>query len=357
MHDREDPMPRRQGRAASSNPATRYDAIEIALDPAELDPEDMRQVPTEYYHDTSRSILAKNNSPDIPFTYSINVYRGCEHGCIYCYARPSHEYLGWSAGLDFETRILVKPDAPVLLAKAFEARSWEPEVVALSGNTDPYQPIERKLKIVRGCLEVCLRYSNPVGIITKNYLVTRDLDILRGLAAKNLVRVTVSVTTLQSKLASVMEPRTSTPSRRLEAIRVLSDAGIPVNVMVAPIIPGMNEDEIPKIIAAAAERGACRAGYVLLRLPGAVEGLFLKWIQDEFPMRADKVVRRLREMRNGKLNDARFGHRMRGEGPWAKAISRLFKVSCARAGMDRRLPPLATHHFQRASGNQLSLFD
>ena len=350
-------MPRPRGRAASTNPATRYEAIEIVLDPAELELDDLRQVPTEYYRDTSRSILSKNDSPDIPFTYSINVYRGCEHGCIYCYARPSHEYLGWSAGLDFETRILVKNDAPTLLAKAFDSRKWTSQVVALSGNTDPYQPIERKLKIVRDCLEVCRAYGNPVGIITKNYLVTRDLDILRDLAAKNLVRVTVSVTTLQHRLASVMEPRTSAPIRRLEAVRVLSDAGIPVNVMVAPIIPGLNDDEIPEIIAAAADRGAQRAGYVLLRLPGPVEGLFLKWIRDEFPTQADKVERRLREMRGGKLHDPRFGHRMRGDGPWAKAISRLFKISCARAGLNDHQPPLSTAHFRRPSDTQLSLFD
>ncbi len=349
-------MPRRRGRAASANPATRFDPVVIELDPGALDAEDLRSIPTQFFEDASRSILSKNNSPDVPFTYSVNAYRGCEHGCIYCYARPSHEFLGWSAGLDFETRILVKRNAPVLLADAFEAPSWKPQVVVLSGNTDPYQPIERELSLTRGCLDVCLRFRNPVGVITKNYLVTRDKDIMRELAGLRLVRVTISITTLDPELASKMEPRTSSPSRRLDAIEALAAAQIPVGVMVAPVIPGLTDEELPSIIQAAADRGACRAGYTVLRLPGAVEELFVTWLQSEIPTRAEKVLRRLRQLRGGKLTDGRFGKRMRGDGVWADALAKLYRIACRQSGLNGPLPSLCTSQFRRLSHNQLSLF-
>lgn len=349
-------MPRRRGRAAAANPATRFDPVVIEFDPAELDADDLRSIPTQFFEDTSRSILSRNNSPDVPFNYSVNAYRGCEHGCIYCYARPSHEYLGWSAGLDFETRILIKRSAPALLADAFEASSWQPQVVALSGNTDPYQPVERKLALSRGCLEVCLDYRNPVGVISKNYLVTRDLDILRKLAKRSLVRVSISVTTLRADLASRMEPRTSSPSRRLDAIEALAEAQVPVGVMVAPVIPGLTDEELPVIISEAARRGACRAGYTILRLPGAVEELFVRWLQSELPLRSDRVMRRLREIRGGKISDSRFGNRMRGEGVWADALADLFRTACTKAGMNRQSPALSTDQFRRCSNGQLSLF-
>ena len=349
-------MPRRRGRAAAANPATRFDPVVIEFDPAELDADELRSIPTQFFEDASRSILARNNSPDVPFNYSVNAYRGCEHGCIYCYARPSHEYLGWSAGLDFETRILIKRDAPALLADAFEASSWQPQVVALSGNTDPYQPVERKLALSRGCLEVCLDYRNPVGVITKNYLVTRDLDILQELARRNLVRVSVSVTTLRADLASRLEPRTSGPSRRLDAIEALAQAQVPVGVMVAPVIPGLTDEELPVIISEAARRGAGRAGYTILRLPGAVEELFVRWLQTELPLRSDRIMQRLREIRGGRMSDSRFGNRMRGEGVWADAMADLFRTACAKAGFDRRMPPLSVDQFRRRSSGQLSLF-
>ena len=352
-----DPMPRRRGRATASNPQTRFEPLTVAYDPAELSKSELRQIPTQYFEDASRSILAHNNSPDVGFTYSLNAYRGCEHGCIYCYARPSHEYLGFSAGLDFETRILVKPKAPDLLGKAFTARSWKPQVVALSGNTDPYQPIERKLQLSRGCLEVFLRHRNPVVIITKNALVLRDLDVLTNLARRNLVRVMISITTLQPDLVSVMEPRTSRPRRRLEALQALAEAGVPVGVMVAPIIPGLTDNELPDIIQAAATHGAQRAAYTIIRLPGPVKELFTQWIETEFPARAKKVLRRIREIRGGNLTDSRFGHRMRGEGVWAETINRMFHMACNKAGLNASWPPLNTDSFRRLAGNHPGLFD
>lgn len=351
------PMPRRRGRAAASNPQTRFEPLTVEYDPAELSESELRQIPTQYFEDASRSILARNNSPDVGFTYSINAYRGCEHGCIYCYARPSHEYLGFSAGLDFETRILVKPEAPKLLGEAFASRSWKPQVVALSGNTDPYQPIERKLRLSRGCLGVFLRHRNPVAIITKNALVLRDLDVLTDLARRNLVRVMISITTLQPDLVSVMEPRTSRPRRRLEAIKALADAGVPVGVMVAPVIPGLTDDELPGIVQAAAAHGAQRASYTIVRLPGPVKELFTQWIETEFPTRAKKVMKRIREIRGGNLTDSRFGHRMRGEGLWAETINRMFHMACSMAGLNASWPPLNTDSFRRLAGNQLGLFD
>ena len=349
-------IPARRGRGARLNPPNRFDRLHFEEDPAALDEDELRQVETEYLVDATKSVLARNDSPDTGFTFSINPYRGCEHGCIYCYARPSHEFLGFSAGLDFETRILVKQDAPELLSKAFQKASWEPQVVALSGNTDPYQPLERRLEITRNCLKTFLRHRNPVAIITKNYLVTRDADILEELARLNLVRVTLSITTLRPELVSIMEPRTSRPERRLKAVEELSKNGIPVSVNVAPIVPGLTDEEMPAILKAAADHGATNASYIIMRLPGPVKELFLDWLQSNFPDRAQRVINRLRDLRGDRLTDSRFGLRMRGEGEWADMISTLFKMSCRNSGLNSTYPTLSTEHFRRLQHGQADLF-
>ena len=350
-------IPVRRGRGARINPPNRFEPLCLEEDPAALDEDELRQVPTKYYVDATKTLLARNDSPDIGFTFSLNPYRGCEHGCIYCYARPSHEYLGFSAGLDFETRILVKERAPELLAETFQKRSWVPQVVALSGNTDPYQPLERRLALTRGCLKVFLRHRNPVGIITKNYLVTRDIDLLEQMAKYNLVHVILSITTLRPDLVHIMEPRTSRPERRLQAIEMLAARNIPVSVNVAPIIPGLTDEEMPAILKAAASHGASGAGYTILRLPGAVQDLFIDWVRREFPDRANKIVRRLASLRGGNLTDNRFGKRMRGEGDWADLIARLFRIERKRWGLDVPRCSLSTRHFRRLADEQRSLFD
>jgi DNA repair photolyase len=276
-----------------------------------------------------------------------------------CYARPSHEYLGFSAGLDFERRIMVKEKAPELLRSAFLEPKWQPQTVALSGNTDCYQPIERRLGITRRCLEVFAEFRNPVGVVTKSFLVTRDADLLAELAAWNGAHVFVSITTLDPDLARRMEPRAAAPERRLEAVRVLSAAGIPVGVMVAPVDPGLNDSEIPAILNEAAAHGARSASWILLRLPKPVDGLFTDWLAANFPERSRRVLRHIRECRSGRLSDARFGSRMRGEGPYAEQIDALFRLAARRAGLDRPLPPLDASAFRRPAeaGVQLSLYD
>ncbi len=349
-------MPTRRGRAAATNPATRFDLLHIEPDPAALDADELRSVPTRFFHDHTRSVLAKNNSPDVGFTYSLNPYRGCEHGCIYCYARPSHEFLGFSAGLDFETKILVKKDAPRLLAEELARPSWSPQVVALSGNTDPYQPVERRLKLTRACLQVFLTHRNPVAVITKNHLITRDLDVLAELATLNLVTVSVSITSLRPDLVGAMEPRTSRPQRRLQAIERLAERGIPVGVNVAPVVPGLTDEEMPEILRQAASSGARRASYILLRLPGPVKDLFIEWLCRTLPDRADRVLNRLASLRGGRLSDNRFGTRMRGEGEWAEVLSRLFHLTCKRHGLNEPTQPLSTTHFRRLAGGQLDIF-
>jgi DNA repair photolyase len=346
--------PARRGRGAAFNPANRFERLHVTEDAAALDEDDLRQIPTQFLTDTSRSILSKNDSPDVPFTYSVNPYRGCEHGCIYCYARPSHEYLGFSAGIDFETRIVVKPDAPQLLEQAFMKPGWVPQVVVISGNTDSYQPVERKLGLTRQCLEICLKFGNPVGIITKNYLVTRDIDILQRLSERNLVHVSVSITSLRDDVIRVMEPRTSRPARRLEAIARLSEAGISVGVNAAPIVPGLTDEEMAPILKAASDHGAKCASYIVMRLPGPVKELFMEWVHREFPDRAEKVLRRIRSMRGGELSDPRFGSRMRGEGEWAQTLRDVFRMSCRRYGLTSK-PDLSTEHFRRP-GAQIDLF-
>lgn len=359
MHDDPeayDDLPRRRGRAARFDPPNRFEPLHLAPDPSALDADELRHVPTVYFHDASRSILSKNDSPDVPFTYSVNPYRGCSHGCIYCYARPSHEYLGFSAGLDFESKIVVKPEAPALLEAAFRKRSWTPQPVAFSGNTDCYQPVERRLALTRRCLEVCLRYRNPATVLTKNRLVLRDLDVLRELAALNLVAVMLSVTSLRPEVTAAMEPRTARPIARLKAIEQLAANGIPVGVMVAPIIPGLTDEEVPAILEAASNAGARWAGYQIVRLPGPVKDLFVDWIGDAFPNQAGKVLRRLAELRGPSLNTAGFGARMRGDGLWAKLIKDLFIGTATRLGLSFHGPKLATHHFRRPPQGQMELF-
>jgi DNA repair photolyase len=347
-----------RGRAAASNPPNRFEILHFEKLEADLGPEDRPTVPTVFLNDASKSILARNDSPDLPFTYSINPYRGCEHGCIYCYARPSHEYLGFSAGLDFETRIMVKMDAARLLEETLQRKKWKPQMVAFSGNTDCYQPVEKRLQLTRKCLEVFLKFGNPVGMITKNALVLRDMDIMREMAKLNLIHVMLSVTTLDADLARIMEPRTSTPAKRLDAIGELAVNNIPVGVNVAPIIPGLTDEEIPRILQKAAENGALSAGYILLRLPGAVQSLFVDWLKRELPQRADKVLNRIRETRRGDLSTSRFGTRMKGDGAIAETIGQLFRVHADRFHLDKRWSNLSTRHFSRTPQHpQLGLFE
>jgi len=353
-HPRDTTPPR--GRSTSHNTPNRFERLSLELDPVDREEgASPPPVPTEYFIDSSRTILSQNDSPDIGFNFSLNPYRGCEHGCIYCYARPTHEYLGFSAGLDFETRILVKENAPELLAQAFARKSWQPQVVALSGNTDCYQPVERRLALTRRCLQVFLDYRNPVSITTKNHLVTRDLDLLTELAALDLVHVTLSVTTLRPDLAASMEPRTARPQRRLDAIARLSAAGVPVSASVAPLIPSLNDEEIPAILQAVADHGAHDAGYQLLRLPGAVEPLFIDWLERTLPDRATKVLNRLRSIRGGQLSETSFKRRHHGRGELANLVAGVFGLAHRRCAFPG-LPPLSTEHFRRAAPGQLSLF-
>lgn len=350
-----DSLPRR-GRGAAVNPPNRYNRHHHAPDIAALDEEERRRVPTVLFQDATRTILARNDSPDLPFTWGLNPYRGCEHGCVYCYARPSHEHLGFSAGLDFETKIVVKHDAPRLLAETFQKPSWEPAVVSMSGNTDAYQPVERKLHITRDCLAVFARHRNPVAIVTKNALVLRDRDVLQELAAHDAVQVFISLTSLRDDLAGAMEPRASRPGARLKAIEGLAEAGIPVGVFIAPLVPGLTDEEVPALLQAAADHGARTAHYQLLRLPGLVQALFEEWLRRTYPDRADAVLNRLLDMRNGNLQEARFGHRMRGSGEWTAVLNQLFRAARTRTGLDARMPPLSTDHFRRLPGGQMSLF-
>jgi DNA repair photolyase len=343
-----------KGRGASWNPQNRFETLEYVRDD-EAEPEEGAPK-TVYLRDPSRTIIAHNDSPDVGFASSVNPYRGCEHGCIYCYARPFHEYLGFSAGLDFETKIMVKENAPELLRRELSSPKWKPKVIALSGVTDCYQPVERKLKLTRRCLEVLAEFRNPTAIVTKNHLVTRDLDVLKELARHNAAAVFVSVTTLDAELRKVMEPRTSPPAGRLSAIETLSKAGVPAGVLVAPVIPGLTDHEMPSIIAAAVKAGAQFAGYVVLRLPYAVAPLFEQWLARHFPDRKEKVLDRIRAIRGGQLNDSRFESRMTGEGIFAEQIESFFTVTCRKAGIEGTRPNLSIASFQRPAGRQLELF-
>jgi DNA repair photolyase len=344
-----------RGRGATISPANRFEALRYELDDG-CDPEtEPRPIKTQFFRDDSKSIISYNNSPDLGFDASLNPYRGCEHGCAYCYARPTHEYLGFSAGIDFESRILVKPRAAELLAAELARPSWTPQILVLSGVTDAYQPIERKLQIARSCLRVLAEFRNPVSIVTKNHLVTRDVDYLAELASHDAAAVSLSITTLESGLAQILEPRAATPCHRLDAIAKLRAAGVPVGVNIAPIIPGLNDHEIPKIAEAAAAAGAESACYTIIRLPLTVAPVFVAWLEDHFPDRKDKILGRIRSMRNGKLNTAEFGARMRGAGPFAEQISQLFHVSCRRSGLSRPRSELSTAAFRRVLPNQLEL--
>ena len=342
-------------RGAASNPPNRFETLSLERD-ADWDPEEEPLPRTQFFKDRTSTIISRNDSPDIGFETSINPYRGCEHGCIYCYARPFHEYLGFSSGLDFESKIMVKEDAPKLLRKEMSSPRWKPQLIALSGVTDCYQPVERKLKLTRGCLEVLAEFRNPVTIVTKNFLVTRDIDYLSDLARYEAAAVYISLTTLDSELRKVMEPRTSPPAARLAAISALSKAGIPVGVLLAPVIPGLTDHEIPQLLEAAAKAGAREAGYIVLRLPHAVAPLFEQWLQTHFPDKKDKVLNRVRGMRGGRLNDPAFGKRMRGEGIFAEQISRMFEVARRKAGLTERMPELSTKAFRRPTGTQLEFF-
>lgn len=346
-----------RGRGSGANPVNRFEALSYTVD--EEEGFVTRSTPdTCYYKDNSKSIIAWNDSPDVGHDADLNPYRGCEHGCVYCYARPTHEYLGFSAGLDFETQIMVKEDAPVLLRKALSAPNWKPQPVGLSGGTDAYQPIERKLQLTRGCLEVFRDFRNPVIVITKNRLVTRDIDILAELAGYRAVAVFISVTTLDLSLNRILEPRSSTPAQRLEAIRMLADAGIPVGTLVAPVIPGLTDPEVPAIVEAVAHAGAQFATYIVLRLPLIVAPLFESWLDTHFPGRKKKVMNRVRAMHGGKLYRSQFGERMTGTGPFAEQLRDIFAIACRRAGIDGAAPTLSTKSFKvpTAHGAQLSLF-
>ena len=336
------------GRGASDNPANRFETIRLERD-EEWDPAQDLAPGTLLLRDSTTTIINYNDSPDVGFETSVNPYRGCEHGCIYCFARPTHEYLGFSAGLDFETRIMVKENAPQLLRKELASPKWKPQVIALSGVTDCYQPIERKLQLTHRCLEVLAEFRNPVAIVTKNFLVTRDIDILSPMAQDNAAAVNISLTTLDATLTPKLEPRAPLPKARLAAISELSRAGVPVGVLVAPVIPALTDHEMPAIVAAAVHAGARWAGYVPLRLPFGIKGLFETWLQQHFPERKDKVLNRVRALRGGKLNDPRFGTRMRGEGVFAEQIASLFAVACRKAGLTSARPELSTTSFRRPS--------
>ncbi len=351
---------RRRGRGAQSNASGRFEAeARVAFDDGWQSLDDLPPFKTTVAVDASRKVVARNDSPDIGFDRSINPYRGCEHGCVYCFARPTHAYLGLSPGLDFESRLLMKPDAPALLERELSAPGYEPRTIAIGTNTDPYQPIEREHRIMRGILEVLERVGHPVGIVTKSALVVRDIDILARMAKRNLVRVALSVTTLDPKLARTMEPRAATPTKRLDALRQLSEAGIPTTVMVAPIIPALNDDEIERILDAAAFAGVKEASYVLLRLPLEVRDLFREWLLANYPDRYRRVFTLIRDMRGGKDYDSQWGTRMKGTGPMAWMIGRRFEIACEKYGLNkRRTLRLTTEHFVRPSrgGEQLSLF-
>ena len=363
------PSPAIRGRGASWSPANRFEKLHVDLsdvDVVQADREDESPLngddvskdrprrETQFFRDGTKTIITHNNSPDVGFETSLNPYRGCEHGCIYCYARPTHEYLGFSAGLDFESKIMVKTNAPELLRMELESPRWEPQTLVMSGVTDPYQPVEKKLRITRGCLEVLAKFRNPVAIITKNRLVTRDIDLLRELAGCNAVAVNISVTSLDPKLQRVLEPRTSSPEARLGTIRQLRAAGIPTGVMVAPVIPGLTDHEVPKILETCAEAGAQFAGYTIVRLPWAVAPLFEHWLDEHFPDRKEKVLGRIRHLRGNRLNNSQWRTRMTGEGIFAEQIASLFEVGCRRAGIGAR-PRLSTAAFRRMR-EQLTLF-
>jgi DNA repair photolyase len=341
--------PRVRGRGTAEQPPGRFERLALEPDPDALpDAEDV-SVPTEYFRDTTRSLITRNDSPDVPFTYSLNPYRGCEHGCIYCYARPSHEFLGLSAGLDFETKIFVKEQAPELLRRELGRPSWKGDMLAMSGVTDPYQPIERRLGLTRRCLEVLADCRQPVGLITKSALVTRDIDLLTELARYHAVNVSLTITTLDESLRRSLEPRTATADARLDAVARLAEQGVPVGVMVSPVIPGLTDHEIPRILERAAHAGARFAGCTMLRLPHGVAALFDAWLAEHAPAQRTKVLGRIRDVRGGRLNQSAYGTRMRGEGPLADLDVQMFRAARARVGLADDPPALSSAAFRRPS--------
>lgn len=345
-----------RGRGAVTNPTNRFETTAYVRDEDAFLDDEPTSLETELIPDHTKTILATNDSPDVGFDTSINVYRGCEHGCVYCFARPTHEYLGLSSGLDFETKIVVKYDAPEMLREALMSKKWQPRVIGMSGVTDCYQPVEKKLQLTRRCLEVLAEFRNPVMIITKNALVTRDIDLLSELARNRAAAVFVSITTLDAELARVMEPRTSSPQMRLDAVRKLTDAGIPVGVLNAPIIPAINDHEMPAVLAAAKQAGAITAGYTMLRLPWQLKSIFESWLDTHFPDRKNKVLHRIQEMRGGKLYEAEWGTRMRGEGVYAQQMNALFHTTIRRLGLNEREFEVSAEAFRRPEGAQKSLF-
>ena len=350
---------RRKGRGAQSNASGRYEPLaRIAFDDGWRSLDELPPFKTTVQADATRKIITRNDSPDIGFDRSINPYRGCEHGCVYCFARPTHAYLGLSPGLDFESKLFVKPEAAELLAKELASPNYTPRVIAIGTNTDPYQPIERRYKVMRRILEVLDRAGHPVGIVTKSALVLRDLDILARMAERNLAKVALSITTLDPELARKMEPRAAAPLRRLETLRALAQAGVPTTVMVAPIIPALNDSEIERILDRAQAVGVREAGYVMLRLPLEVRDLFREWLVTNYPDRARHVFKLIRDMRDGKDYDSEWGKRMKGTGPYAWLIGRRFEVACERLGLNKKKLKLSTEHFRhpRPDDAQLSLF-
>lgn len=344
-----------RGRGSSENPVNRFTDRHLEYSP-DNETGQIPRPPTQYLRDHTKNVISTNNSPDIPFDISLNPYRGCEHGCVYCYARPTHEFLGFSAGLDFESKIVVKYEAPELLRKTLSDKKWKPRTLVMSGVTDPYQPVEKKLGITRQCVGILAETLHPLVIITKNYLVTRDIDHLKKLAEVRAVRVVISVTSLNNRVTATMEPRTSRPKKRLKAIEDLTEAGIPVHVNLAPLIPGLTDEEMVPLLNAAADAGAKSASYIILRLPYGVKDLFVKWLGDHFPERKEKVLNRLMEMKGGVLNRKEFGERFQSVGPYDEQFRQLFEIHSRRLGLQKNRAEPENHHFKRPENGQLRLF-
>ncbi|MCG6903965.1 MAG: PA0069 family radical SAM protein [Rhodobacter sp.] len=350
---------RRKGRAAAGNPAVRFDATHtVGFDDGWERDDNLPPLRTEVSIERPRSVISRNTSPDLDFDRSINPYRGCEHGCIYCFARPSHAFLGLSPGLDFETRLVARPEAPEVLARELSAPRYVPRMIGIGTNTDAYQPIERTHGIMRAILQVLQAFNHPVGIVTKGTLIEHDLDILGAMGRAGLARAGISITTLDSDLSRRMEPRVPSPLRRLRTIRRLTEAGCPVRVMVSPVIPGLNDHEVESVLRAAREAGAVAASYSLLRLPMEVAGLFRDWLAEHYPDRAARVMKLVRDTHGGRDYDPEFGKRMRGNGAYADLLGQRFRLGCARQGLARELPPLRCDLFRvpPGPGDQLSLF-
>ena len=346
-----------KGRGAQFNPVNPYLKQEYVSEHVEgLDEPMITNTRTEFFTEHPKKVVNKIDSPDLRAGYSLNPYQGCEHGCVYCYARNTHQYWGYGAGLDFERKIIVKENAPEILPGQLENKNWQVMPIMLAGNTDCYQPIEAKKKLTRQLLEVLLQYRHPVSIITKNALILRDLDLLEELNKLDLVHVNINITTLDEELRQKLEPRTASATKRLEVVRQLSAAGLPVNIMVAPVIPGLNDSEIPQIIKLSAEAGACNAAYTIVRLNGSVGPLFEDWIREALPDKAEKVLRQIADCHGGSLNDSRFGTRMHGEGKFAEAIAILFRMSKQKYMHGRSTKAYNFSHFCTRSGKQLDLF-